>query len=119
LESACQHSRGNTSESCLAKAADQLDLEAVTRLPIVDATSDGQHALPTVEQRVVAPDYLDFLPEQIRLNPRGPEWLALLKNRLAKIFSFLSAYSAYFVVKTSFRLGCRGSAALASISCPY
>jgi hypothetical protein len=66
-----------------------LGLESVSRLPVVDATSDGQHALPTVEKKAVAPDYLDFLREQIGLNPRGPEWLALLKNRLVALEPFV------------------------------
>lgn len=63
--------------------------ESVSRLPIVDATSDGQHALPTIEQKAVAPDYLDFLREQIELNPRGAEWTALLKSRLAALEPFV------------------------------
>jgi hypothetical protein len=66
-----------------------LEWQSVSRLPVVDATSDGQHALPTVEQKAVSPDYLDFLREQIDLNPRGAEWLALLKNRLAALEPFV------------------------------
>ncbi len=67
----------------------RLTWDAVSRLPIVDATSNGQHALPTVEEKVLAPDYLDFLREQIELNPRGPEWLTLLKSRLAALEPFV------------------------------
>jgi hypothetical protein len=66
-----------------------LTWEAVSRLPVVDATSNGQHALPTVEEKVVAPDYLNFLREQIGLNARGPEWLPLLKSRLAALEPFV------------------------------
>lgn len=66
-----------------------LTWEAASGLPIVDATSDGQHALPTVEEKVVAPDYLDFLREQIGLNARGPEWSAVLKNRLTALEPFV------------------------------
>jgi hypothetical protein len=73
----------------LLKEQASLGWKSVLRLPIVDATSDGQHALPTVERKAVAPDYLDFLREQIGLNPRGPEWLALLKNRLAALEPFV------------------------------
>jgi hypothetical protein len=67
----------------------QLSWEAVSQFPTVDATTEGQHSLPTVEQKFVNADYLDFLREQIRLNARGPEWLALLKGRLAALEPFV------------------------------
>lgn len=65
-----------------------LDWDAVSKLPIVDATQNGQHAVPTLEEKIVTQDYLDFLREQIALNPRGPEWLDLLKSRLTAIEPF-------------------------------
>jgi len=63
--------------------------EAVLRLPVVDEAEAGQHALPIVEEKAVTPDYLNFLREQILLNPRGPEWSALLKKRLAALEPFV------------------------------
>jgi hypothetical protein len=35
-----------------------------------------------VELKLVTPDYLDYLREQISLNARGSEWLDLLRTRL-------------------------------------
>jgi len=67
----------------------QLSWEAVSQLPAVDATTDGQHAAPTVEQKAVSSDYLDFLREQIGLNARGPEWSAVLKHRLTVLEHFV------------------------------
>jgi hypothetical protein len=32
--------------------------------------------------------YIDFLDEQIRLSPRGPEWTARLKSRRAALLPF-------------------------------
>ena len=66
-----------------------LGWEAITRLPIVDATTNGRHTHPTVEEKVVTVDYLDFLREQIGLNARGPEWSTILKNRLAALEPFV------------------------------
>lgn len=74
---------------CWLKEQSCLTWESIAELPVVDAASDRRHALPKVEERVTAPDYLDFLREQIRLNARGPEWLALLKNRLAALEPFV------------------------------
>jgi len=67
----------------------ELSWEAVSQLPVVDGTSNEQHAVPMVEQKVVAPDYLDFLREQIELNARGREWSAVLKNRLIALEPFV------------------------------
>jgi hypothetical protein len=42
-------------------------------------------ALPSgcvVEDETIEADYLDFLREQIRLEPRGPAWTAVLRSRL-------------------------------------
>jgi len=66
-----------------------LTWETASQLPIVDATSDGQNARPIAEKKVVAQDYLDFLREQIELNPRGPEWLSTLKTRLVALEPFV------------------------------
>jgi hypothetical protein len=80
-----------STQSCPAWLNDQagLNWETVSRWPVVDASSNGQHALPTAEGKIVGPDYLDFLREQIEVNARGPEWLALLKNRLAALEPFV------------------------------
>ena len=67
----------------------QLSWDAVSQLPTVDATSSGQHAIPTFEQKALAPDYLDFLREQIELAARGPEGAAVLRNRLTALEPFM------------------------------
>jgi hypothetical protein len=67
----------------------QLSWDAVSQLPTLDATTIGQHAAPTVEQKVVAPDYLGFLREQIKLAARGQEWSATLRNRLIALEPFV------------------------------
>ena len=71
------------------KEQGQLSWEAVSLLPQLDSTGDGQHALPTAEQKLVSPDYLVFLREQIALNTRGPDWLDLLRKRLADLEPFV------------------------------
>ncbi len=71
------------------KAQARLECGAVSQLPVIDSVMDGQDALPTIEEKVVATDYLDFLREQIELNPRGPQWLTLLKSRLAALEPFV------------------------------
>ena len=67
----------------------QLGWAAVSALPQLDVATYGQHAHPSVEQKLVTPDYLDFLREQITLNARGPEWLDLLRRRLATLEPFV------------------------------
>lgn len=78
-------------QNCPSWLKEQANLtwEAASRLPIVDTASDGQNALPVAEKKVIAQDYLGFLREQIDLNPRGPEWLSTLKNRLAALEPFV------------------------------
>ena len=69
----------------------QLLLPNGTGLPkwaikLLDSTSDEMVHPPrdfvSVESRVVSRSYLDFLNEQIELQPRGPEWNTVLQNRL-------------------------------------
>jgi hypothetical protein len=67
------------------KAQAQMTWETVCKMPAPDSTKEGQLAVPVVEQRAVTPDYLDLLRNQIKQNARGPEWLALLKQRLAAL----------------------------------
>lgn len=78
-------------KDCPSWLKEQMSLtwEVISRMPVVDATKDGEHALPTFEKKTVTPDYLDFLREQIGINARGQEWLALLKNRLAALEPFV------------------------------
>ena len=63
----------------------RLSFEEVTQLPPLDIAVDGQNALPSIEEKILKPDYLDFLREQIKLEPRGPEWNRILKERLAAL----------------------------------
>lgn len=66
-----------------------LSWEAVSQLPVVDQTRTGQHAVPSIEEEAVAPDYLDFLREQIELGARGPEWSDMLRQRLTALEPFV------------------------------
>ena len=67
----------------------ELNWAAVSQLPVVDVTSNGQHAAPMIEQKVVAPDYLSFLREQIELGTRGREWSDVLRKRLTALEPFV------------------------------
>lgn len=67
----------------------QLSWEVVWQLPLVDATTEGQHALPSIENKFLNADYLDFLREQEERNARGPEWLKLLRDRLVALEPFV------------------------------
>jgi hypothetical protein len=67
----------------------KMSYEELSKLSIVDATTAGKAARPTLEIKTVTGEYLNFLREQIRLNPRGPEWLDLMKSRLAALEVFL------------------------------
>jgi hypothetical protein len=69
------------------KAQAKMSWETVSQMPSPDLAKDGQLAVPVVEQRAVTPDYLNLLRDQIKQNARGPEWLALLKKRLAALES--------------------------------
>jgi len=57
--------------------------------PKLDNTLEGQVARPVIEEKIVTPDYLDFLREQIQLNARGKEWTNLLQRRLNCLQPFL------------------------------
>jgi hypothetical protein len=67
----------------------QLSWDAMSRLPALDGTIDGQDGAPVVEQKAMTADYLDFLREQIELNARGSEWSTVLKNRLTALQPFV------------------------------
>lgn len=66
----------------------RLTFEQVVRLPALDVAAMGQDAAPSVEEKVLKPDYLDFLREQIRLEPRGHEWTKILSGRLLALEPF-------------------------------
>src|SRR5437588_3887697 len=61
----------------------KLNYEDAIRLPSAAMADEGVDAIPSVEERLVKADYFDFLREQIKLEPRGPEWGQILKKRLA------------------------------------
>lgn len=63
--------------------------EEVIRLPKLDYAVQGQTALPVIEEKIVAKDYLDFLREQVRLNARGSEWTNILQRRLDALQPFM------------------------------
>jgi|ERR1051325_2045386 hypothetical protein len=67
----------------------RLTLDEVSRLPKPDDASLGQVSRPSVEEKVLAADYLDFLREQIRLGARGPEWNRILRERLSALEPFV------------------------------
>jgi hypothetical protein len=61
----------------------------ISRLPKLDDVDEGHLSAPSVEEKTIAKDYLDFLHEQIRLNARGPEWTANLQGRLNALEPFV------------------------------
>jgi hypothetical protein len=63
--------------------------EEVLRLPSLDHSLNGEDACPDIVEKNVAPDYLDFLREQIRADARGPEWLELIQARLKALEPFV------------------------------
>ena len=48
-------------------------------------------SVQSCERRVFDQSYLDFLREQIALEPRGPEWTAILMRRLSALTPFCGA----------------------------
>jgi hypothetical protein len=50
--------------------------------------STGIVTRPDISDEIIKSDYLNFLREQIRLEPRGPEWNTILQNRLNALESF-------------------------------
>jgi hypothetical protein len=63
--------------------------EEIAKLPKLDNAAKGQTALPVIEEKKVAADYLDFLHGQIRLNARGVEWANLCQRRLDALQPFV------------------------------
>jgi hypothetical protein len=60
----------------------------VRRLPSYDEALTHDLIQPHVEPTRITTSYLDFLKEQIRLEPRGEEWSRLLQNRLKALEPF-------------------------------
>ena len=67
-----------------------LTYEQVMQLPPMDASTEGQDASPSVEEKAVAVDYIEFLHEQIKLGARGPEWTELLKRRITVLEPYVN-----------------------------
>lgn len=56
------------------------ELPASLREHVTEATAVEQHRFDR--------SYIDFLDEQIRLSPRGPEWTGFLRHRRAALSPF-------------------------------
>jgi hypothetical protein len=63
-------------------------LDQILALPDLGVAKIGEDAIPSVEVKILALDYLDFLRQQIKLEPRGPEWTKILRARLQALAPF-------------------------------
>jgi hypothetical protein len=61
----------------------------VVALPNLGNETPVGYARPYVTNKLVKADYLDFLREQIRLEPRGPEWSEILRVKLSVLQPFV------------------------------
>jgi hypothetical protein len=52
---------------------------------LTNTAANDEIFMPISEVRDITPSYLGFLREQINLEPRGKEWAAVLKARLAAL----------------------------------
>jgi hypothetical protein len=66
----------------------QLNFEHAMQLPDLDVAVDGDNVRPSAKERLLKADYFDFLREQISLEPRGPEWSKILRERLTHLEPF-------------------------------
>jgi len=57
-------------------------------------------AVEDLERRILDLTYCDFLREQIALEPRGPEWTAILSKRLAAIAPFVGVPTLIGTIRT-------------------
>ena len=55
--------------------------EKILELPDYDGKSESKYSIPVFELRRFEQGYLDFLDQQIALEPRGPEWTNVLRRR--------------------------------------
>ena len=67
-----------------------LSFDEILQLPPLNVAVDGQNAQPSIEEKILKPDYIDFLREQIKLEPRGPGWNQILKARLTALEPFVN-----------------------------
>ena len=67
-----------------------MTFEQMSALPTLETAPKGQDTIPTINEKIVMPDYLDFLRDQIKLEPRGPEWTKILKKRLLALEPFVN-----------------------------
>jgi len=67
----------------------KMAFEEVAALPKLSSETPGSAACPHATENIIKPDYLDFLREQIRLEPRGLEWTAVLQARLRALEPFV------------------------------
>jgi len=63
--------------------------ERAAALPKLGDETPGSAARPYATENIIKSDYLEFLREQIRLEPRGPEWAAILQARLNVLEPFV------------------------------
>jgi hypothetical protein len=66
-----------------------LSYKQILELPEFSGADRSNRTLPTVQETTLQPDYIAFLKEQVRLEPRGPEWGAVLRRRLVALVPFV------------------------------
>jgi hypothetical protein len=64
------------------------------------AVREQAAAVQGFERRILDQSYLDFLSEQIALEPRGPEWTAILTARLTAISRFRDVPTLFGCIQT-------------------
>ena len=57
-------------------------------------------AVQSCERRVFDQSYLEFLREQIALEPRGPEWTAVLRRRLTALAPYCDTPTLWGTIPT-------------------
>ena len=73
-------------------------VQATESLPFT--VREHAEAFERVERRILDQSYLDFLREQIALEARGPEWTAILTERLSAISPFLGVPTLFGSIPT-------------------
>lgn len=67
----------------------RLPFQDVISFPAFDEVTEGCDACPTIEEKSLEKDYLDFLRQQANVVARGPNWLNLLKSRILALEPFV------------------------------
>ena len=80
---------GNSSVPSWINQQLRLPFQEVIRFPAFEAVPEGCDACPTIEEKVLEKDYLDFLRQQVNVDARGPEWLNLLNSRILALEPFV------------------------------